>query len=77
MFDSIGQNAIISMVSHLVFIAITWRVVNAINFDTIIRKGRVVEARTLLLFITIVIGSGVSRFFLDFLTWSQNLRYLF
>ena len=77
MFDSIGQNAIISMVSHLVFIAITWRVVSTINFDPIIRKGQVVEARTLLLFITIVIGSGVSRFFLDFLTWSQDLRYLF
>lgn len=77
MFDSIGQNAIISMISHLIFIAITWRVVSTINLDPIIRKGRVTEARILLLFITIVIGSGVSRFFLDFLTWSQNLTYLF
>lgn len=77
MFSSIGQTALISIFSHLIFIAITWRVVSAMNFDPIIRKGRVTEARILLLFITIVIGSGVSRFFLDFLTWSQSLTYLF
>lgn len=77
MVDSIGQNALISMISHLIFIAVTWRVVSTINFDPLIRKGRTTEARILLLFITIVIGSGVSRFFLDFLGWSQDLRYLF
>lgn len=77
MIDSIGQNAVISMISHLIFIAITWRVVSTINLDPIIRKGRVTEARILLLFITIVIGSGVSRFFLDFLAWSQDLKFLF
>ncbi|ASN04075.1 DUF1146 family protein [Virgibacillus necropolis] len=75
--DFIGQHAIISMISHLIFIAITWRVVQTINFDPIIRKGRAIEARILLLFITIVIGTGVSRFFLDFFSWSQDLSFLF
>ncbi|WP_404455833.1 DUF1146 family protein [Virgibacillus necropolis] len=74
---SFGQLAITSMLSHLIFIAITWHVMQTINFDPLIRKGRALEARILLLFVTIVIGSGVSRFFLDFLNWSQNLTYLF
>ncbi len=74
---SISQTAIISMVSHLIFIVITWRVVQAINFEPLIRKGRVMEARILMLFITIVVGSGVSRFFLDFVKWSQDLLYLY
>lgn len=74
---SFGQHALIGMISHLFFIAITWRVIQTVNFDPIIRKGRVIEARLLLLFLTIVIGTGVSRFFLDFLTWSQNLSFLF
>lgn len=73
---SIGQIAVISIMSHLIFIYLTWRVVLTINVDPLIRKGRVKEARVLLLFITIVIGSGVSRFFLEILHWSQDLIYL-
>ncbi|ASK62092.1 hypothetical protein CFK37_07910 [Virgibacillus phasianinus] len=75
--EHIGQLAIVSMLSHLIFIAITWRVMQSINFDPILRKGRIVESRIFLLFVAIVIGSGVSQFFLDFLKWSQNLKYLF
>lgn len=73
----IGELAIISMISHLIFIYITWRVVLTINFDPLIRKGRTTEAKILLLFITIVIGSQVSRFFLEILQWSSDLMYLF
>lgn len=74
---AIGQMAIISMISHIIFIYLTWRVMIAINFDPIIRKGRTTEAKIFLLFIAIVIGSGVSRFFLEILQWSQDLIYLF
>ncbi|HLR67729.1 DUF1146 family protein [Virgibacillus alimentarius] len=74
---SIGQLAITSMISHLIFIYLTWRVVQTINVDPLIRKGHVTEARVLLIFITITIGTGVSRFFLDILQWSQDLLYLF
>ncbi|HLR61482.1 MAG TPA: DUF1146 family protein [Lentibacillus sp.] len=77
MFSSIGVTAIISMISHLIFIYITWRIVTTINFDPLIRKGRETEARVLIMFITIVIGTGVSRFFLEFIQWSQDLMYLF
>ncbi|QKY70474.1 DUF1146 family protein [Lentibacillus sp. CBA3610] len=68
MFSSIGVTAIISMISHLIFIYITWRVITTINIDALIRKGRETEARILIVFITIVIGTGVSRFFLEFYT---------
>ncbi|MEW9677017.1 DUF1146 family protein [Lentibacillus sp. L22] len=74
---SIGQLAVVSIISHLIFIFITWKVVQTINFDPLVRKGKVTEARVLLLFITIVIGTGVSRFFLEILQWSQDLLYLF
>lgn len=74
---SIGQTAVISMISHLFFIYITWRLMICINFDPLIRKGREKEAQVLILLITIVVGTGVSRFFLDFLQWSRDLNYLF
>ncbi|WP_164667588.1 DUF1146 family protein [Virgibacillus doumboii] len=77
MTSSIGITALISMISHLIFIYITWRVVTTVNFDPLIRKGRETEARILIMFITIAIGTGVSRFFLEFLQWSQDLMFLF
>ncbi|WP_010648349.1 DUF1146 family protein [Oceanobacillus massiliensis] len=74
---SIGQTALISMISHIIFIYVTWRLVLAMNFEPIIKKGRTKEGRMFLLFLAIVIGSGVSRFFLEILRWSGDLIYLF
>src|SRR5690625_879249 len=74
---AIGQLAIVSMISHLIFIALTWRIITSLKLEPFIRKGNETEFKVLLLFITIVIGSGVSRFFLEFLQWSQDIIYLF
>lgn len=74
---SAGQLALISIFSHIMFIYLTWKVVTTIRIETIFKKGRSAEARVFLLFITIVIGTGVSRFFLDILQWSGDLIYLF
>ncbi|MBA2175282.1 DUF1146 domain-containing protein [Halobacillus locisalis] len=72
-----AEEALLSMTSHLIFIVITWRVVQSINFDAFFRKHRVFEARVFIIFVTIALGTTVSRFFLDFISWSNNLIYLF
>lgn len=72
-----AEEALMSMTSHLIFIIITWRVLQAVNFDAFFKKNRVFEARALLIMITIALGTTVSNFFLDFLTWSNSLIYLF
>ncbi|KGX86437.1 DUF1146 family protein [Pontibacillus litoralis] len=74
--EQIGIQSLTSMVSHLVFITITWRLLQAIHLDGILKKGRVFEGRLLLMFLTITIGTAVSNFFLDFLLWSRNLQFL-
>ncbi|WP_205619698.1 DUF1146 family protein [Gracilibacillus halophilus] len=75
--QSLAQEAVISLLSHLIFIVITWQVLQSVNFDALFRKQKVIEARILIIFITIAIGTTVSNFFLDFLQWSQQLIYLF
>jgi len=74
---SIGQTAVISMISHLFFIYLTWKLMLTVNLEPLVRKGRAKEAQVLAIFVTIVIGAGVSRFFLEFLQWSRDLIYLF
>ncbi|MCD5324076.1 MULTISPECIES: DUF1146 family protein [Pontibacillus] len=74
--DLVGYQSLTNMISHIVFILITWRLLQALNLDGLIKKGRVFEARVLLMFLTITIGTAVSNFFLDYLQWSQNLKFL-
>lgn len=75
--QSIGYMAIISMISHVSFIYITWIAIQGFNFEPLVRKNHVTEARIIIMFITIVIGTGVSRFVLDIIQWSQDLLFLF
>jgi len=74
---SIGYSAIIGMISHVIFIYITWKAMIALNVEFLIKKNHVTEARILLILISIAIGSLVSRFVLDIIQWSQDLIYLF
>jgi uncharacterized integral membrane protein (TIGR02327 family) len=72
-----SQLALISMVVNLAFIIVTWWALQALNIEKWIKAGRVIQARILLILLTIAIGSIVSNFFLDYLLWSQQLPLLF
>lgn len=73
MISGFGQQALISIMSHLVFIALAWWALQALRFETLLRGNHVFQARVLYVLLSIVIGSSVSSFFLDYLLWSQQL----
>ncbi|MEC1799405.1 DUF1146 family protein [Bacillus mojavensis] len=73
----LGQQAAIGIIVHLIFIGVTWWALQAVNIDPLIRKGKVVQARLLMILLTIAIGTTVGNFFLDYLNYSQQLPYLF
>ncbi|MBY0123219.1 DUF1146 family protein [Bacillus sp. S/N-304-OC-R1] len=73
MVSGFGQQALLSIISHLVFIAVAWWALQAIRIDQILRPNRVVQARVLYILLSIAIGSAVSNFFLDYLLWSRQL----
>lgn len=75
--ESLGQQALVSMISHIIFIIITWRVLQGVNFDPLIKKGKVFEAKALMILLTITIGTAVSDFLLNYLQWAGQLVYLF
>lgn len=77
MMQELGTQALISIFSHIIFIMITWQVLQAVRLDNIFKKDRTTEARVVIILVTIVIGSTVSNFFLDLIGWSQQVFYLF
>lgn len=47
------------------------------QYRSVNKKGKVVQARLLMILLTIAIGTAVANFFLDYLNYSQQLPYLF
>lgn len=77
MISGFGHQALISMISHLAFIALAWWALQSLNYEKFIRGSYVFQARVLFILLSIVIGSTVSNFFLDYILWSQQLPMLF
>lgn len=73
MINDFGQIALLSIVSHLIFITISWWALQALRLDKLLKAGHVFQARLLYILLAIFIGSSVSNFFLDYLQWSQQL----
>ncbi len=73
MVPGFGQQALISIMSHLVFIALAWWALQALRIDQLLRPNRVMQARVLYILLSIAIGASVSNFFLDYLLWSRQL----
>lgn len=73
MIDAFGQQALLSILIHIVFIALSWWALQSLNFEKFLRKNRVFQARVLYVLLAIIMGSIVSNFLLDYLSWSQQL----
>ncbi|MCH6267441.1 DUF1146 family protein [Neobacillus citreus] len=75
--DDFGQIALVSIMSHLVCIAVSWWALQAIRLDKLLKPNHVFQARLLYILLAIFIGSSVSNFFLDYLQWSRQLPLIF
>ncbi|WP_407370997.1 DUF1146 family protein [Carnobacterium sp.] len=73
----LGVQALITIVSHLFFVLLTFWALKGIRIEKLIKKNSIGQARVLYLFVSITIGYTVSSFFMDFLLTSQNLIFLF
>ncbi|AYV68372.1 DUF1146 domain-containing protein [Niallia circulans] len=73
MVEAFGQQALLSILIHIVFIALSWWALQSLNFEKFLRKNRVFQARVLYVLLAIIMGSVVSNFLLDYLVWSQQL----
>ena len=71
-----GQQALLGMIVHLGFIALTFWSLQALRFDVALRPNRVMQARVLFILVSVAIGSTVADFFLTYSTWSQQLHLL-
>lgn len=73
----VGQNALISICSHIFFIAITFYALQAFRVENIFKKNHIFQIQLVFILLSIAIGATVSNFFLAIAAWSKQLPFLF
>jgi uncharacterized integral membrane protein (TIGR02327 family) len=73
MISSFGLDALISIITNLIFIGLSWWALQAIKLDRLLKPNRIMQSRALYILLSIALGSIVSNFFLDYLHWSRQL----
>ncbi|MCI1894529.1 MAG: DUF1146 family protein [Lactobacillus sp.] len=76
MATDLGITGALTLVSHFVFIMITFRLLFALRFDKLLKAGHERESQLLMIFLAIAIGYNVSEFFLSLITAAGSLQYL-
>ena len=72
-----GFQPLLAIISHIFFIGVAFYALQAIMPEKIIRKNRVFQAQILFIFLSIMIGTSVSNFFLEISYWSGRLPLMF
>ncbi|GEK33276.1 DUF1146 family protein [Kurthia sibirica] len=73
----VGTNAVLSLVSHIFFVGVSFYALQSLRYEQIFKKGKTFHIQIILIFVSIALGTAVSNFFLQFINWSQQLQYLF
>jgi uncharacterized integral membrane protein (TIGR02327 family) len=75
--ESFGQQALVHIMIHLIFLVVTWWALQAFKFDLFVKNINSAQSKTLMILLTIAISYLVSSFFLDYLNMSTMLKFLF
>ncbi|MDO1604991.1 DUF1146 family protein [Lactobacillus sp. YT155] len=75
--QSIGLQGILTILSHLFFIWISFNALQSVDLNKFFKKGDPRKAQIVYLFLGIALGYTVSSFFISLITASQNLQFLF
>lgn len=73
----LGGQALFNMVLTLLLIAISWWALQCVKMDLFVRDMNGNQAKLLQVLLSILIGYTVARFFIDYIQWTNWLRYLF
>lgn len=73
----VGVHALVSIITYLVTIGISFRVVKSLRVEKFFRKGHTSEIQIFLLFVAIGLGYLVAQFLLALIDQSMILKLLF
>jgi uncharacterized integral membrane protein (TIGR02327 family) len=67
----------LSIFLSIVFIGLSWWALQSVSFEKLFKKPNSAQAKLLQIFVSIVMGYELSKFFLDYLGWSMLMNNFF
>ena len=74
---AVGTNGLLSIIISLLCIGLSWWALQNFKFDLLVRHPKNAAGKMLHLLLAIVLGHFVSAFLIDYLQWTQALRFMF
>lgn len=76
-YNEIGQQAVLVLAAQIFFIGISFYALQCLRLDQLFKKGKTFQIQLFYILFSILLGSTVANFFVDFTLKSQQLQYLF
>ncbi|WP_379883033.1 DUF1146 family protein [Laceyella putida] len=67
----LAMDSLVNILISLGSIVFCWWILMGIRWDVLIRPNQVMQARLLIVVISIVLGHGLASFVIDYLGWSR------
>ncbi|MDN4620345.1 DUF1146 family protein [Paenibacillus sp. PsM32] len=75
--SAVGVNGLLSIFISLLCIGLSWWALQNLKLDLLIRYPKSAAGKLLHLLLSIVLGHFVSNFLLDYIRWTQSIRFMF
>lgn len=75
--EVVSVGGLVSIIVSLFCIWLSWWALQNLKLDLVIRNPKGAQGRLLHVLLAVVLGHFVAGFLLDYLTWSQMLRFMF
>jgi len=72
-----AYTSLLAITISIICIAATWWALQIVRFDLFTFKPKSAQAKALQIILSVVIGYQLAKFFIDYLSWSTNLKSLF
>lgn len=72
-----GQQALMNVLAYIIFIGMALYALQGLRIEQLFKKGKTFQIQLFYVLMSIVIGSAVADFFLNFLNWSQTIPFIF
>lgn len=73
----LALSGLINIFISIVCIAIVWWILLGMRIELLFKSNQVVQARALMILLSIVLGHQLASFFIDYLSWSRLITQLF
>lgn len=77
MIDQLGQQSLFNILISLMVLVLVWWSVQSIRMELFLKDPDGVRAKAFMVIITISLTYLITGFILNYLNWSQSLRFLF